>query len=58
MIRRKSLSKPDKMRGIIFNWFKFNGNQKQFVFNTELKELVDKIKAANAAKDHKVAELT
>ncbi|CAH3127403.1 unnamed protein product, partial [Pocillopora meandrina] len=34
-------------------------NQKQFVFNAELEELVGKIKEANAQKDHKkVAHLT
>ena len=34
-------------------------NQKQFVFNVELEELVGKIKEANAQKDHKkVAQLT
>ena len=39
--------------------FKFKSNQKQFVFNAELEELVGKIKEANAQKDHmKVAHLT
>ena len=39
--------------------FKFKSNQKQFVFNAELEELVGKIKEANPQKDHKkVAELT
>ena len=39
--------------------FKFRGNQKQFVFNAELKELAGKIKDANAQRDHKkVAQLT
>ena len=33
--------------------FKFKSNQKQFVFNAELEELVGKIKEANAQKDHK-----
>lgn len=38
--------------------FKFKSNQKQFVFNAELEELVGKIKEANAQKDHKkVAQL-
>ena len=39
--------------------FKFKSNQKQFVFNAELEELVGKIKEANAQEDHKkVAYLT
>jgi len=39
--------------------FKFKSNQKQFVFNAELEELVEKIKEANAQKDdNKVAHLT
>ena len=39
--------------------FKFKGNQKQFVFNADLEDLVGKIKEANAQKDHrKVALLT
>ena len=39
--------------------FKFKSNQKQFVFNAELEELVGKIKEANAQKDHKkVVHLT
>ena len=39
--------------------FKFKSNQKQFVFNAELEELVGKINEANAQKDHKkVAHLT
>ena len=39
--------------------FKFRSNQKQFVFNAELEELVGKIKEANVQKDHKkVAQLT
>ena len=39
--------------------FKFKSNQKQFVFNADLEELVGKIKEVNAQKDHKkVAHLT
>ena len=33
--------------------FKFEGNQKQFIFNTEIEDLVAKIKEANTAKNYK-----
>ena len=57
--RRAKGSKKNKKIDLPAEKFKFKSNQKQFVFNTELEELVGKIKEANAQKDHKkVAHLT
>ena len=56
---RAKSSKKNKKIDLQAEKFKFKSNEKQFVFNAELGELVGKIKGANAQKDHmKVAQRT